>query len=462
MKKMKMFLLTAALAVGFSACGNNNAKDDQGSAQTEGSQVAETTADGDFSGKTLKVAGLDGGYGTEGWNEVIKKFEEKTGAKVESQFEKNISEVLRPEIQAGNLPDVIYLSIGQQDSLTETMLKENMVMDITDILDRTIPGEDTTVKDKLIPGFINTVVTDPYNDGKTYLAPLFYAPAGLWYNQAMFKDGGGKYELPETMDEFIALGKEAEKDGVALFTYPVSGYMDTFIFAFAGEVGGQDLINQLVNYDVDAWKNDAKPIFDTTGEILKYLNKNTVSQANKESFTQNQLSVMKNETLFMPNGTWIVGEMANAEGVADGFKWGFMALPSYEGSDRYSYSFCEQAFIPKDAEEPELAKEFLAYLYSDEAAKIFAENGGAIQPINNYADFVTDEDAKLYYSVFDEGVKPAIASWAIAPPVEGVNIHNELFNKIDSVANGDITVDEWHDSVVKAAEKLNDAIEAEK
>lgn len=211
MKKMKMFLLTAALAVGFSACGNNNAKDDQGSAQTEGSQVAETTADGDSSGKTLKVAGLDGGYGTEGWNEVIKKFEEKTGAKVESQFEKNISEVLRPEIQAGNLPDVIYLSIGQQDSLTETMLKENMVMDITDILDRTIPGEDTTVKDKLIPGFINTVVTDPYNDGKTYLAPLFYAPAGLWYNQAMFKDGGGKYELPETMDEFIALGKEAEK-----------------------------------------------------------------------------------------------------------------------------------------------------------------------------------------------------------------------------------------------------------
>ena len=31
--------------------------------------------------KTLKIAGLDGGYGTKGWEEVIKKFEEKTGVK---------------------------------------------------------------------------------------------------------------------------------------------------------------------------------------------------------------------------------------------------------------------------------------------------------------------------------------------------------------------------------------------
>lgn len=76
----------------------------------------------------------------------------------------------------------------------------------------------------------------------------------------------------------------------------------------------------------------------------------------------------------MPNGTWIVGEMANAEGVAKGFEWGFMALPSVGNGDRYATSWFEQAFIPAKAKEVELAKAFVGFLYSDEAAKLFLAN----------------------------------------------------------------------------------------
>ncbi|WP_243343140.1 carbohydrate ABC transporter substrate-binding protein [Anaerococcus sp. AGMB09787] len=472
MKKTKTILLTALTLFGLAACGGgqgNEAPANEGSGEAQPTETAESTetaetteGGGDFAGKTLKVAGLDGGYGTDGWNAVIAKFEEMTGATVESKFEKNISEVLRPEIQSGNTPDVIYYSVGAADSLTETMVKEKMVSDISDLLDKQVPGEEQTVGEKLIPGFADTFVTNPYGDGKTYLAPLFYSPSGLWYNKAMFTEGGGKYELPTTMEEFLALGKEAEKDGVPLFTYPVAGYFDTFLFSLAYEVGGSELFDKLMNYDPEAWKNEATPMFEVTGEILKYLNPNTVSQANNESFTQNQLQVMKNEALFMPNGSWVVGEMADAEGVADGFEWGFMAMPSYEGSDRYAFSFFEQAFVPTDAQEPELAKEFLAYLYSDEAGKLFAENGGAIQPVQNYNDYITDEQSKVYYSVYDDAVKPALGSWAAAPVVEGVDMHKALFDTINSVATGEKTIEEWQNEVVDAATKIHDAIEAEK
>ncbi|MDO5026380.1 MAG: carbohydrate ABC transporter substrate-binding protein [Tissierellia bacterium] len=461
MKKTKTILITALTLFGLTACGSGSTNDN-GKVENENTQTSEITEDGDFSGKTLRLSGLDSGYGTDGWNAVIAKFEENTGAEVESQFEKNISEVLRPEVQSGNAPDVIYLSVGQADSLTDTMVKEKMVTDISDLLDKKVPGEDVSVGDKLIPGFADTFVTNPYGDGKTYLAPLFYSPAGLWYNKAMFKEGGGDYDLPETMEEFIDLGEKAKEDGIALFTYPIAGYFDTFLFSLAYEVGGNELFDKLMNYDPEAWKNEASPMFETTGKILEYLNPNTVAQANKESFTQNQLQVMKNESLFMPNGSWIVGEMADAQGVAENFEWGFMPLPSYEGSDRYSYSFFEQIFIPTDAKEPELAKEFLAYLYSDEAAKLFAENGGAIQPIKNYNEFIVDEDAKLYYSVYDdENVKPALGSWAAAPVVEGVDMHKALFDTINSVANGEKTVEEWQDEVVEASSRINEAIEAE-
>ena len=488
MKNLKMSLLAVIAAFTFAACGNNNATDtkteetktEQTSEETSEETKEETgettdeekadesgeeaTGDKAFEGKTLTLAGLDGGYGTAGWEKVIANFEEMTGAKVEYRFEKNIYDTIRPEIQAGNAPDLIYNSLGQQTALTETMLKEDMVMDITDLLDKTITGEDVAVKDKIDEGFLNNSITNPNGDDKMYLAPIFYAPTGLWYNKALFTEGGGEYELPETMEDFIELGKKAKEDGTSLFTYPISGYFDTFTFAMMYEIGGQELFDKLTNYDVEAWKNEATPLFETVGEIVNKdnLNPNTVAQANKEGFTQNQLSVMKNEALFMPNGTWVVEEMADAEGVADGFEWGFMPLPSIDGSDRYAFSWIEQIFVSKDAKEPELAKEFLAYLYSDEATKAFIENGGAVQPIKDVENLLTDENQKLFYSIYSNGAKPAVGGWAAAPAVEGVDLKAVFLNSIDSVANGDMTVEEWQNSVVDAIQRISDAVEAEK
>ena len=60
----------------------------------------------------------------------------------------------------------------------------------------------------------------------------------------------------------------------------------------------------------------------------------------------------------MPNGTWIVGEMAEAPR-ADGFKWGMTALPAVkDGGDAYSYTWFEQAWIPSGAEHQDAAKLF--------------------------------------------------------------------------------------------------------
>ena len=91
MKKLKALVLAMATVVSFTACGgeDNNTNEGSDPAVDNGSAEVETT-DGDFSGKTLRVAGLDGGYGTAGWEAVIENFEEMTGAEVESQFEKNI------------------------------------------------------------------------------------------------------------------------------------------------------------------------------------------------------------------------------------------------------------------------------------------------------------------------------------------------------------------------------------
>lgn len=415
--------------------------------------------------KVLKIAGLNGGYGEEQWKELVSRFESANpGVKIELTLEKNIAEILRPQIQARNLPDIIYLSVGSEGKLTDTLIKEEAILDITDLLDMEVPGEGVKVGDKIVPGFTDTLITNPYGDGKTYLAPLFYGPCGLFYNEDLF--GEGKYKFPETWDDLLALGEVAKKDGISLFTYPTTGYFDAFFYALLNEVGGADLFNKAMNYEEEAWTSaEATKAFELVGELAKYTHPDTVSQANPEGFTKNQQLILDNKALFIPNGTWLPGEMGEAPR-AEGFKWGFTALPKVTpDGDAYSYTFFEQMFIPEGAKEVDLAKKFMAYMYSDEAAKIIYEKAGAVQPIIGASDLMTADDPnKLFYSIYDTGAKAAMGGFAAAPPVEGVNLTSAdgiLFGTVNSIVTGDKTVKQWQQEVVEAAAKIREAIKAQ-
>ena len=443
MKKLLALITSALLMVGAVGCASND-NDKSGSEE-----------------KVLKIAGLDGGYGREHWDALAKAFEEKNeGVKVELTLEKNIAEILRPQIQSGDVPDIIYLSVGSEGGLTDTLISEKAIVEITDLLDMKVPGEEVTVGEKIIPGFTDTLVTNPYGDGKTYLAPLFYSPCGLFYNASLFANGG--YELPETFDEMFALGEKSASEGSALFTYPTTGYFDAFFYALLNEVAGAETFAKLMNYDVEAWKSsEVRQAFDVVGELAKYTHENTVAQANGNDFAKNQQLILDNKALFIPNGTWLPGEMENAPR-ADGFEWGFTALPKVtEGGDSYSFTFFEQMFIPAGAANEDLAKEFMAYMYSDEAAKTIYELGGAVQPITTASSLIGEEDPnKLYYSVYDNGAKAAMGTFASATAVEGVDLVSAdgiLFGTINSVVNGTKTVDQWYNEVIKAVEAISAA-----
>ena len=143
---------------------------------------------------------------------------------------------------------------------------------------------------------------------------------------------------------------------------------------------------------------------------------------------------------------------------AEGFKWGFMPLPAMEkGGDRYAFTFFEQMWIPEAAENKELAKEFLAYMYSDEAVEIFAKSG-AIQPVEGVSEFITNEDSKLIYSIYDNGAKASMGSFATTEAVEGVSMKDTLFFTIDSIVTGDKTVDEWQAAVEEVSDQLRAAM----
>ena len=74
----------------------------------------------------------------------------------------------------------------------------------------TVPGESKKVSEKIAGGFTDTSLTNPYGDGKTYLAPMFYSPCGLFYNAGFLKEKG--WDVPKTWDEMWELGEKAKAE----------------------------------------------------------------------------------------------------------------------------------------------------------------------------------------------------------------------------------------------------------
>ena len=435
MKKILSIVLTLVLVLGMLAgCVSSGDNKNQGGE------------------KKITVAAIETAYGADMWKKVCEAFTAETGIKVNLITDKKLEDVIGASMQGGEYPDVIHLATGREAGLTEQFIKDKNIADITDVLSMTVPGEPKKVSDKIAGGFTETSLTNPYGDGKTYLAPMFYSPCGLFYNAGLFREKG--WEVPKTWNEMWELGDKAAAEGIALFTYPTTGYFDAFLYALMYSVGGSEFFEKATHYEEGIWDTaEAQQCFDIIAKLASYTHKITPAQANDQDFTQNQQLILDNKALFMPNGTWIVSEMADAPR-ADGFEWGMTALPAVtEGGDGYSYTWFEQAWIPAQAKNIDEAKQFIAFLYSDKACAIFAE-AGAIQPVLGIADML-EGDNKLFYSIYDNGAKAAMGNFASYTSVAGLGTVREVFlDPVNSLVEGSLTKEAWIASIKEASAQM--------
>ena len=174
---------------------------------------------------------------------------------------------------------------------------------------------------------------------------MFYSPCGLFYNAGFLKEKG--WDVPKTWDEMWALGDKAAAEGTYLFTYPTTGYFDAFFYALMYAAGGPDFFNKATHYEEGIWTPPKqRPALISWQSWLPTPTPLPPHRPTIRTLPRTSSLVLDNKALFMPNGTWIVGEMAEAPR-ADGFEWGMTALPAVKaGGDQYSYTWFEQAWIP--------------------------------------------------------------------------------------------------------------------
>ena len=444
MKKIIALVLALVMVMGLVACGGNAPETTAPQAGNETTPAAPETTAPAAEAVTIKVAAIETAYGSQVWADVAAAFTEATGIKVELTTDQNLEDVLSGPMQNGEFPDVVHLATGRPAGLTEQLVKANALHPLTNMLSLTIPGEDVKVADKIAGGFTDNNIVAPYGDGVTYMAPMFYSPCGLFYNAKLFEEKG--WSVPTTWDEMWALGDLAAAEGIALFTYPTAGYYDAFMFALMNAIGGPEFFNAITTYEEGAWDSEnGKTLLSILDKLATYTHPSTPAQANNQDFTKNQQMPMDGRALFMPNGTWITGEMADyAATLGDSFAWGMTAVPS-AGEAPYSFCWFEQAWIPAGAEHITEAEQFVAFLYSDAAAKIFA-SAGAMQPILGIADMLEGENV-MFYSIYDNGAKAAMGGFAAFAEIPGVDISGTFFAPIDSLVSGTITIEDYANTV---------------
>lgn len=417
----------------------------------------QTDASGSGSAGTLKVAAFEGGYGSEMYQQVVDAYKEVApDVTIELTTSKTLAQELTPQVAAGDFPDVVILGQGAKEGFTEGFIRDRGLEDLTSVLDETVPGEDVTVGSKLTEGIVGNLNTNPYGDDQVYLMPMYASPTGLVYNKGLFEQKG--WEVPTTWDDLFALGDTAKAEGISLFTYPTAGYLDSYFFALLSSIGGDDFYRDVVTYKENVWEQpEAREALELTTKLLTdYTAPSTVGYANGQDFTKNQQTILDDTALFMPNGTWIANEMKDAPR-ADGFAWGLAPVPAVKtGGDRYLTTFVENAWVPSGASNKDAAKDFIAFLYSDKAAAIFAETG-AVQPITGLADTLSGDSAEFYAAYSEPDVTALVGGFAATEPVPGVDLKATLFDTANSIINGTVTLDQWQDQVNEASNRLGAA-----
>jgi N-acetylglucosamine transport system substrate-binding protein len=403
------------------------------------SKKAESAAQ---SGQTMEAMLFLGGYAGF-WESYIPKFEAANpGVKVRYELTNTIDEVLRPRMMTNDVPD--FVAMPQLPTLDPRVLaRDGLLLDMASFLAETkIDG--VSLEDHLIDGTLEAGTIN----GKKYLLPQNLSMMGLFYNKKLIRELG--VSLPETFDDFLAIGEKlaaAAMPGVYLFTY--SGIDVSYVTDGMFKPTWASFWDDIAANKSGIWQSPeiikSYQYFRTMGE-KRYINPSNLGI----DYLQTQEDFLTGKALFHANGDWLENEMADTQ--LANFEWGFIpSLSLKKGDTRYLIGNSEVMFIPAEAKNPDLAKKFLAGVYTDENVKAVAEITGAVIPVKGALDLVSDHVNISYQEMLVGQEETGAVSIILPVPPELAPVFNEVSIQLNNVIGGSVTAEQAAAAVAAVA-----------
>jgi N-acetylglucosamine transport system substrate-binding protein len=356
------------------ASGGNDTKQETG-------KKSSTNPFGVVDSAALDVVIFKGGFG----DDYAKRFEklyakEYPKAKISHTGTQNITGLLQPRLNAGTPPDVVDDSGNQQIKL-DVLQKAGQLADLTPLLDApSIDDPSKKVRDILMPGTIDLGTIG----GEFISLQYVYTVYGLWYSKKLFKENG--WTAPKTWADFISLGAEIKKAGIAPFChqgkYPY--YINVAIMDLAIKNGGLDFMNRVDKLDATVWDEDpGKNAIEAIYEIVQknYLLPGTNGMTHIES----QTAWNQYKAAFIPCGAWLENEQLKS--TPSDFEMTFMPMPSLSG-DKLPFEAIrgganEPFIVPKKAKNVAGGMEFMRNMLSKAGATAFAQTANSLTVVKD-------------------------------------------------------------------------------
>ena len=144
---------------------------------------------------------------------------------------------------------------------------------------------------------------------------------------------------------------------------------------------------------------------------------------------------------------------------APGYRFGLTPPPVQRSGDtRYIMSSFEQFSIPAGAANPDLAKRFLSFLYTDKIIALYAQASGAVMATNNALELTREYLTEGVYGMFGAYSEPGAAALIVGfdalPEGTLINISDEIFEPLADVMTGRMTAQQWAENIDQAYQDM--------
>ncbi|WP_096190759.1 ABC transporter substrate-binding protein [Evansella halocellulosilytica] len=426
-------MLAACSADDEETTGEENQDDQTEDTGDSDSDDSADSGDGDISGE-LEIQYFVGGYGDSWWKEVISDFQEQyPDVTIIEHAGPNINDEMRSRWVADNPPDVVYID-GAGSSETQ-MVEDGQLMNLTDWVQE-IEVDGTPLLDSFI-------VEPAKYDGEIFSLPLVFDTWGTWYNKAAFEAEG--YEVPTDFDSYMStMDAIQENEGISPFVttgqHPYYFLRGVLTPAF-GAAGGDELLADIVTGAEGVWERDE--VVHTMEKVAKMQEAGHIDEGfGALNHTQSQMNFLLGENAFVPVGFWLPNEMAND--VPDGFEYGFIPSPIQDPGEPYAIvPDLRPLAIAENANNPEAAKAFVEFVFTQEYATLFSEHTGAMMNLMG-VDLSSNDNVPPYLIEANEMINdPDTVQIYHRPHPMSSDLETPLGNALTSLMLGNMTVDEF-------------------